>query len=71
MKTQQQLTQEDWTFINAVMSNDEVSTDEELIAHFKKELDIRGKLAGEIVSFRDKALNELDFSIEYYLEGGE
>lgn len=71
MKTQKQLTQEDFTFINAILCNDEVSTNEETIAHFKKELDISGTLAGRIVSFRGNALNELDFDIQDYLEGGK
>ena len=65
------MTQEDFTFINAVMCNDEVSPNEELISHFQKELAISKRLAVKIVSFRGKALNELDFDIEYYLEGGK
>jgi hypothetical protein len=70
MKTPEQMTQEDFTFINAVMCNDEVSPNEKLISHFQKELAISKRLAVRIVSFRGEALNELDFDIQFYLEGG-
>ena len=64
---QDKLTQEDFSYINAVMCNDEVSTDEELFNWFEKELNISKELAITIVSFRDTALREIFFDIQDYL----
>lgn len=71
MTTHKQLDPEDFRYINAIMCNNEYSTNEELVDLFKEELAISEKLALQIVSYRDRALVELDFDIEYYLEGGK
>ncbi len=69
MKTQEQLTNEDLRYVNAVLCNDESSTDEELVTLFEEELDISKALAETIVSFRERAFFEIRFDIHYYLEG--
>ncbi len=64
---QDRLTCEDFRYINAVMCNDEVSTDEELFNWFEEELNISKELAIKIVSFRHEALREIFFDIQDYL----
>ena len=64
---QDRLTFEDFRYINAVMCNDQASTDEELWNWFEKELKISKELAIHIVSFRNEALREIFFDIQDYL----
>lgn len=45
-------------FIDAILCNDEVSTDEELVEHFMQELNIQKDEAEKIVAKRDEKLNE-------------
>ena len=67
MKTQEQLTFEDFRYINAIMCNDEYSSDAELFDCFEKELDISRELAKTIVAFRNEAFVKIDFDIQDYL----
>lgn len=64
---QDRLTCDDLRYINAVMCNDEYSTNEELSSWFEEELDISKELAMKIVSFRHEALREIFFDIQDYL----
>ena len=68
MITQEQLTYDDFHYINAVLMNDEYSSDEEMIDWFQKKLDISKELAERMVSFRVTARHDLFFDIEDYLE---
>lgn len=62
---QEQLTQDEKIkFIKAILQNDEVSTDTELINHFMKELNITKEEASFYLSQRNDALNNIDFDLE-------
>lgn len=68
MRTESQLTPEEFRWINAVLLNDEYSSDEELAAIFQKELVVSKELADKIVSFRTRALCDMCFDVEAQLE---
>lgn len=67
-KELENLTEEDFFYINCTMRNNEVSSDKELIDLFMEELKVSKALAKKIVSFRAKAWVEMDFDIRFYLE---
>ncbi len=62
------LTQEDFNYINAILLNDENSTDKELINLFMEELIISKGLSFKIVGFRNEALINLNFDIKEVLK---
>ena len=53
------IAEKDFKYINAILLNDESSTDEELVNLFIQELSISKELSEKIVSHRNQAL--LDF----------
>jgi hypothetical protein len=52
------MNQQSLTFIDAILCNDEVSTDEELIQHFVTHLTISVEEATAVVAKRDEKFNE-------------
>lgn len=61
------LKNKDIIYINQILLNDEVSTNEELINLFIQELGISKDLSEHILSFRDNALTDLTFNIGDFL----
>jgi hypothetical protein len=53
-------------YVNAILLNDENSSDEELVSLFVEELKISKELSEKIVSFRDKALLDITFDINEF-----
>ena len=65
---QTKLNEDDLKYINAILLNDENSTDNELIKLFCDELKINQKLSLKIVSFRNNALININFDIRDFLK---
>ena len=65
---QTKLNEDDLKYINAILLNDENSTDNELIKLFCDELKINQDLSLKIVSLRNNALININFDIRDFLK---
>jgi len=60
---------QDCNYINSILLNDEVGTDEEIVNLFMKELNIEKHFALRLVSYRQEALiNPLNFDVLDYIQ---
>ena len=62
------LNKTDIKYINAILLNDESSTDDELINLFMGELKINKELSKKIVSYRNNALIDFKFNIKSFIK---